>query len=38
MLRYYQQILLHLRATIQGLIRPLQIPSNTQRISSLSDV
>jgi len=38
MLRYYQQTLLHLRGTIRGLIRPLQIPSNTHRISDLSDV
>jgi hypothetical protein len=37
MLRYYQQTLLHLRAAIRRLIRPLQIPSNTHCISDLSN-
>jgi hypothetical protein len=36
-LRYYQQILPHLRATVQSLIRPLQIPSNTHCISDMSN-
>jgi len=37
MLRYYQQTLLRLHATIRRLIRPLQIPSNTHCISDLSN-
>jgi len=37
MLRYYQQTLLHLRATIRRLIRPLQISANTCCISGLSN-
>jgi len=35
MLRYYQQTLLHLRATVRRLIRPLQNPANTHCISDL---